>query len=162
MILEIVKYGKSALRKRCRPVNSITDYERKLFDNMAQTMYQAQGIGLAASQVGEDIQLLVLNNRDNLIKLANPKILRRRGKITLEEGCLSVPDIIVKVKRAKNINVSGLNEKGEKVNIDAEGLLACIIQHECDHLQGKLIIDYLSFPRRIMLRKKLKSIKNKQ
>ncbi len=135
----------------------ISDAERKLFADMARTMYQMQGVGLAASQVGVDKQLAVFDDGKGLIKLANPKILRRKGRATSEEGCLSVPDITVKVKRAEEVTVSGLNERGEMVTLDARGLLARAIQHECDHLQGKLIIDYLSLPKRILLRNKLRA-----
>lgn len=128
---------------------------------MAETMYQARGIGLAASQVGIDKQLIVLDDGKGLIKLANPRILRRKGKASCEEGCLSVPEITVKVKRAQAITVSGLNERGERVTLNLQGLCARIIQHECDHLQGKLIIDYLSLPRRFLLRKKIKRLDKK-
>jgi peptide deformylase len=156
MVLNILKYGEPILRKRCRPVKKIGDRERKLFKDMVETMHQAQGVGLAAPQVGADIQLIVSDDGNKLIKLANPKILRRKGRVKSEEGCLSVPDITVKVKRAKEVTVSGLNEQGKKVTLDARGLLAQIIQHECDHLKGKLIIDYLGLARKLLLRRKLR------
>ena len=158
MVLNIVRYGEPILRKKCKPVAQISDAERKLFADMAETMYQMRGVGLAALQVGVDKQLAVFDDGKGLIKLANPKILRRKGRDTFEEGCLSVPDITVKVKRAAAVTVSGLNERGEMVTLDAQGLLARVIQHECDHLQGKLIIDYLSFPRRFLLKNKLRAL----
>ena len=154
----ILKYGELILRKKCKPVVQISDAERKLFADMAETMYQVQGVGLAAPQVGVDKQLAVFDDGRELIKLANPKILRRKGRTTSKEGCLSVPNVTVKVKRAKEVTVSGLNERGDKVTLDAQGLLARIIQHECDHLQGKLIIDYLSFFHRFLLKNKLRAL----
>ncbi len=159
MVLNIIKYGETILRKKCKPVRQIGGAERKLFDDMAQTMYNAQGVGLAASQVGLDLQLMVTDDGKGLIRLANPKILRRKGRETFEEGCLSVPEITVRVRRAREITVTGLNENGENISLNIQGLLARIIQHECDHLEGKLIIDYLSFPQKILIKKKLKVIR---
>lgn len=152
MILDILKYSNPGLRKKCRPIKEIGEDERKLFADMAETMYHAQGVGLAASQVGINKELIVLDDGKQLLKLANPRILRRRGRAVSEEGCLSIPDISVSVKRAAAITVSGLNEQGKEVTFEAEALLARIIQHEYDHLQGKLIIDYLILPRRLLLK----------
>lgn len=156
--MDIVTYPRRVLRKRCKPVTNIGDAEKKLFKDMTETMYQAQGVGLAASQVGVDKQLIVFDDGQGLVKLANPKISCRKGKVICEESCLSVPGITVKVKRAKELTLSGLNQHGVRITLDLQGLLARIIQHECDHLQGRLIIDYLNLPRRLLLRRKLKKV----
>ncbi len=156
MILDIVTYPRPVLRKRCQPVARISDAERGLFEDMTETMYQAHGVGLAASQVGVGRQLIVFDDGQGLVKLANPKISHRKGRATCEEGCLSIPGITVKVKRAKELTLCGLNQQGVRVTLNAQGVLARIIQHECDHLQGKLIIDYLNLPRRLLLKRRLK------
>ena len=115
-----------------------------MLDEMARAMYLSQGVGLAAVQVGIDRQLAVVDTGEGLIKMVNPAIVKREGVETQEEGCLSCPDACVKVRRAKKIVVSYLNEEGVVAELKAEGLLARAIQHEIDHLCGTLIIDYLS------------------
>ena len=128
---------------------------------MAQTMYRANGVGLAAPQVGVDKKMIVVDAGDGLISLINPKILKKEGKSVLEEGCLSIPEITVKIERAEKVVVEGLNEEGITVSIAAEGLKAHALQHEIDHLRGVLIIDYANFKKKLALRRKLREFKRK-
>ena len=157
--MEIVRIGHPALRKKTCKVLKVTDQERGMLEEMAKTMYLEGGVGLAACQVGINKQLAVIDIGDGLIKLINPTIVKKEGCETLEEGCLSVPETAVKVKRAKKVTVECLNDKGEVITIEAKGLLARVLQHEIDHLLGKLIVDYLSpikklfFPTRLTTRK---------
>ena len=131
--------------------------EKKILQQMAKTMYKAQGIGLAAPQVGIDLQLIVVDGGDNNpIKLANPLILLKEGESLLEEGCLSLPEVALNLKRSKRVMVEGWNEDGEIIKIEGEGLLAHVIQHEIDHLFGILIIDYAEGAERMRLDHKLK------
>lgn len=157
--MDIVCLPNACLRKKAVKVLKISDEEKRVLDEMAETMYIKGGVGLAACQVGIDKQLVVIDIGDGLIKLVNPVIIKKEGYEALEEGCLSVPEAVIKVKRAKKITVEYLNEKGEAMTITAEGLLARVIQHEVDHLLGKLIVDYLSpikklfFSNRLTIRK---------
>lgn len=145
------------MRSRCRRVEEVRDREKKILQQMAKVMYQAQGIGLAAPQVGIDLQLIVVDGGDNNpIKLVNPLILLREGESILEEGCLSLPEVTLKVKRSKRVMVEGWNEDGEIIKIEGEDLLAHVIQHEIDHLFGILIIDYADQAERMSLDTKLK------
>lgn len=150
--MEVRIFPDSILRKKAVPIQHIGEEERRLFEQMAKTMYEKKGIGLAANQVGVDKQLLVVDVGEGLIMLANPKVLRRQGKDILEEGCLSIPEITVKVRRAKEISIEALDENGNKIKIDADGLFAKALQHEIDHLCGVLIIDYLSWFKKICLK----------
>jgi len=156
--LSIVKFPKNILTRRAAKVPAVGDDERKTLAEMAKTMYLNGGVGLAAVQVGIDRQLAVVDTGKGLIKMVNPVMVKSEGSETAEEGCLSVPDTAVKIKRAKKIVVQYLNEFGEISQITAEGLLARAIQHEIDHLSGKLIIDYLSPIKRMFLRKNPKKI----
>ena len=110
---------------------------------MLLTMYTFNGIGLAAPQVGSSFQIIVADIGEGVVKLANPRIIKSKGEDRLAEGCLSLPDINVQIKRPYEILVEGLNDKGQRIEIKAKGLLARVIQHEIDHLRGRLIIDYL-------------------
>lgn len=141
-LYKIRKYGDSILRKRCKVIRNIGAKEEEILERMSETMYASQGIGLAAPQVGIGKQIIVVDVGEGLLKLINPLILLKEGESILEEGCLSLPGVALKVKRAKSIVIEGWNEKREKVKIEAEGLFAHAIQHEVDHLQGILIIDY--------------------
>ncbi len=147
-ILEIKKYPDKVLRKKCEEIEGISSYEKDLFSKMLFTMRRFQGIGLAAPQVGLLKRLIVVDIGEKEIKLANPKVLEVKGEDKLVEGCLSIPQAQVEVKRAYEVVVEGLNEKGKLVQIKAKGLLARVLQHEIDHLDGKLIIDYLPFWRK--------------
>ena len=142
--LNIKKYPDKVLRKNCSNVEEITDKEKELFEKMLFTMRHFCGIGLAAPQIGISKRLIVAEVEDGTIKLANPQIIDIRGSDNMVEGCLSVPDVTVDIKRPNEIIVEGLNEKGQTVEIKAKGLLARVIQHEIDHLKGKLIIDYMN------------------
>lgn len=135
-------------------VRSVGDSERAMLRDMAETMYLNKGVGIAAVQVGVDKQLAVVDVGDGLIKLVNPTIIKKDGGDTQEEGCLSLPDTTVKVKRAERIVVSFLKEDGDVSQIFADGLLARAIQHEIDHLSGKLIIDYLNPIKKLLLKRR--------
>ena len=147
-VLEIKKYPDKVLRKKCEEIEGISSYEKDLFSKMLFTMRRFQGIGLAAPQVGILKRLIVVDIGEGEIKLANPKILEVKGEDKLVEGCLSIPGAQVEVKRAYEVVVEGLNEKDKLIQIKAKGLLARVLQHEIDHLDGKLIIDYLPFWRK--------------
>jgi peptide deformylase len=143
-ILEVKKYPEPILREKCKFVEAVTTQEVELFENMVFTMHAFNGIGLAAPQIGMSRQLMVADTGQDIIKLANPQIIEVKGNDKMVEGCLSIPGADVEVGRRYKVTVKGLNEKGKIVEIKAKGLLARVLQHEIDHLKGKLIIDYLS------------------
>nr|VFK05395.1 MAG: peptide deformylase [Candidatus Kentron sp. H]VFK05447.1 MAG: peptide deformylase [Candidatus Kentron sp. H]VFK07494.1 MAG: peptide deformylase [Candidatus Kentron sp. H] len=146
-LLTILHYPDPKLRNRAQPVGEIDEGVRKLVDDMFHTMYAAEGIGLAATQVDVPKRVAVVDissERDQPICLINPEIIERRGTIQTEEGCLSVPDIREDVQRAEWIRVTALDRGGAPFEREAEGILAVCIQHEMDHLDGKLFVDYLS------------------
>ena len=154
--LRIRYYGDPSLRKRSQPVKEASDAERAILSEMADLMRISGGVGLAAPQVGINKQMLIVDVGDGLVTLINPRISKKSGSVAMEEGCLSIPGIFVRVKRARKIVVHGYNEQNEKVSITAKDLLARALQHEIDHLRGRLIIDYANFFQKIRLRKKLK------
>jgi len=156
--LKIKILGEPVLRNKVALVREITDYHLKLLSSMARTMYSAKGVGLAAPQVGISESLIVVDAGCGLYKLINPKIMKKEGSQVSEEGCLSIPGAVIKVKRANKIVLEALDPEGKLVKIEAEGLLACVFQHEIDHLEGKLIVDYASFFDKLKLRKKLPNI----
>jgi len=142
-----------------KPVVAVDDRIRKLVDDMAETMYAAPGIGLAATQVNVHERVIVIDiseSRDQLLTLINPEMLRAEGQAEREEGCLSVPGIYDRVTRAERITVRALDRDGKPFTLDAEGLLAVCIQHEMDHLQGKVFVEYLSRLKQNRIRQKLK------
>jgi peptide deformylase len=148
-ILHICTYPEEILGQRAEPITEIDEEVITLVDHMVETMYNAPGIGLAATQVGVGKQLLVADiaprgPESELIVLINPEIVAAEGEVIFEEGCLSVPDYQAEVKRHEKVTVRGLNLKGEEIEIKAEGLLAIVLQHEIDHLNGMLFIDRLS------------------
>lgn len=149
--LTLKKYPEKILRKKLDPVEKIGDEEKEILKKMLSVMYQSQGVGLAANQVGVDKRMFVadLNDGQGAFFVINPKILKKEGGSKMEEGCLSIPGAAVSVKRAKKIILEGLSLEGELVKIEASGLLARVFQHEMDHLNGRLIIDYLNFPSRL-------------
>ncbi len=156
--LQILEFPDPRLRTRAQPVEQVDDALRKLIDDMFETMYEAPGIGLAATQVNVHKRLLVIDlsqDRSEPLVLINPQIIVRDGVEETEEGCLSVPGIYEKVARAERIRVRTLDRNGKTLEIDADGLLAVCIQHEMDHLEGKLFVDYLSELKRTRIRKKL-------
>jgi len=157
-ILEILHFPDPRLRNMAKPVEAVDDSIRGLVDDMFETMYQAPGIGLAATQVNVDKRVLVIDiteEKDQPLCFINPEILDREGKEQMEEGCLSVPGIFDKVTRADRIRVRALDRDGKEFEMEADGLLAVCIQHEIDHLDGKLFVDYLSSLKRQRIRKKL-------
>lgn len=157
--LKIRIFGDPILRKRAAKVEKVTDCQRELLDEMAKLMYACSGIGLAAPQAGINAAMIVVDVASHLYKLINPKIAKRQGRQVLEEGCLSIPGICIKVKRAKKVIIKAQNENGEPLTIEAEDLLACVFQHEIDHLKGKLIVDYASFFEKFKIRKKIEELK---
>ena len=155
--LAILHYPDPRLRIRAEPVTEVDARIRTLVADMLETMYAASGIGLAATQVNVHERVLVIDiseERNQPLCLINPQILCSEGEISYEEGCLSVPDVFETVSRAESIRVAALNEEGESIEMDAEGLLAICIQHEMDHLEGKLFVDYLSALKRGRLKTK--------
>lgn len=157
-ILNILEYPDPRLRTRAKPVDRVDDGVRKLIDDMLETMYDAPGIGLAASQVDVHQRIIVVDvseNRDDPHAFINPELTLLGGEIETEEGCLSVPGFYEPVVRAERIRVNALDRDGASFEMEAEGLLAVCIQHECDHLEGKLFVDYVSNLKRSRIRKKL-------
>lgn len=154
----ILHYPDPRLRRVAAPVEAITDGVRQLVADMAETMYQAPGIGLAAVQIGVASRVIVIDiseNRDQLKVFINPQIVARDGEQTIEEGCLSVPGIFESVTRAGHVRVRALGLDGEPFEFEASGLLATCIQHEIDHLDGKVFVDYVSRLKQQRIRKKL-------
>ena len=143
-VMDIKIFPDPGLRKKGEAVLGIGKEERRILVDMAETMYLKGGVGLAAIQVGVHRNMVVIDTGEGLMKLINPVILKKEGFETQEEGCLSIPDKCVNVKRSKKIVVSYLDEDGRAIRLPTEGLLARVIQHEIDHLSGRLIIDYLS------------------
>jgi len=157
-ILNILEFPDPRLRTRAVPVVRVDDVIRRLIADMFETMYAAPGIGLAASQVNVHQRLLVIDiseERNQPLAFVNPEILAREGDEETEEGCLSVPGIYDKVRRAERITVRALDRNGVSFEMQADGLLAVCIQHEMDHLDGKLFVDYLSELKRTRIRSKL-------
>lgn len=157
-ILDILVYPDQRLRTVAKPVKSVDDSIRQLIDNMIETMYAAEGIGLAATQVDVHLQVIVMDlseSGDQPLVLINPRLVEQDGEQIYDEGCLSVPEYYAPVKRAETIKITALDREGEIFEMDAEGLLAICIQHEMDHLLGKVFVDYLSRLKQERVRKKL-------
>lgn len=150
--LKIREYPDGILREKCASIERITDSEIKLFEEMLFTMRHYAGIGLAAPQIGVGKDLIVADIGKGAIKLANPEILKTGGLDKFEEGCLSIPGVAVNIERPYEIIVSGLDENNQVIEIKAKGLLARVLQHEIDHLKGRLIIDYLNLLEKFKLR----------
>ncbi len=163
--LQLRYYGDPVLRKRAEPVQEITEAEVKLADDMLMTLYDTgNGIGLAATQVGILKRFLIVDIGDTdeekfePLLLFNPEILSYEGESVAEEGCLSIPDVRADVKRPEKIVVKAMNLKGEEIGIETDGLIARVLQHEIDHLNGTLFIDRISGLKRQLLRNELKKI----
>ncbi len=157
-LLNILHFPDPRLRTVAKPVEKFDDSLRQLVSDMFETMYEAPGIGLAATQVDRHIRLLIMDvseARDRPRCLINPEIIEADGDEEMDEGCLSVPGFYEKVRRAENIRVRAHDELGELHEFDASGLEAVCIQHEMDHLEGKLFVDYLSNLKRNRIRSKL-------
>ena len=156
--LAILEYPDPRLRKKAAAVTVVDDAMRQLADNMLETMYAAKGVGLAATQVDVHVRLIVLDaseERDRPLVLFNPELLKLEGSGPGEEGCLSLPGIYDKLTRATFVRVRALGRDGTPFEMDADGLLAICIQHEMDHLEGKLFVDYLSELKRQLIRRRL-------
>jgi peptide deformylase len=156
--LTILNYPDPRLHKVAKPVLDVNDDIRQLIDDMAETMYAAPGIGLAATQVDQHIQLIVIDTskeQNDLLVLINPNIVAKSGLQEHEEGCLSVPGVYEMVTRAEEITVEALDRNGKKFKMDADDLLAICIQHEIDHLLGKVFVEYLSPLKRNRIKTKL-------
>jgi peptide deformylase len=169
MLREILKYPDKRLNMKSKPVEKVDDEARQLIDDMFETMYNGSGIGLAAPQVDERKRVIIIDLRPNgryqelpEIKnpgphaLINPKIISSEGKITFEEGCLSLPDFREEIERADKVRVKALDRDGKEVIIDADGLLAVALQHEIDHLDGILAVNRVSSVKRSLYKKKIK------
>ena len=157
-LLEILHFPDPRLRQKAAPVAVVDEKIQAIVDNMFETMYSAPGIGLAAVQVNILKQIIVIDfseDKKQPLCLINPEILESHGEEKMEEGCLSVPGIYEKVKRAETIKVRFLDREGKSIEREVNGLLAVCIQHEMDHLEGKLFVDYLSEMKRNRIRKKL-------
>jgi peptide deformylase len=157
-LLKILHYPDPRLHTVAKPVAVVDDKIRQLAADMAETMYSAPGIGLAATQVDRHIRMIVVDiseDKNRLLTLINPRIVMKEGEAVHEEGCLSVPGIYDKVTRAERIRVQALNLNGESFEIDASGLLGVCIQHEIDHLDGKVFVEYLSRLKQTRIRHKL-------
>lgn len=157
-LLPILRFPDARLKKIAAPVKQIDDTITTLAANMAETMYEAPGIGLAATQVNVHLQVVVIDvseERDQLLTLINPRITARDGTQVYEEGCLSVPGIYDKVERAAEVTVEYLDLQGKPQSLSADGLLAVCIQHELDHLQGKVFVDHLSQIKQLRIKSKL-------
>ena len=157
-ILDILEFPDPRLRTKAKPVEHIDDALRRTIADMFETMYAAPGIGLAATQVDVHLRFVVIDvseTRDQPLVFVNPQILERDGIQVYQEGCLSVPGIYADVERANKIKVTALDRDGKPFELEAEGLLAVCIQHELDHLEGKVFVDYLSPFKREQVRKRL-------
>jgi len=161
--LTILEYPDPRLRTKATPVERVDDELRRLIDDMLETMYAAPGIGLAATQVDVHRRLVVMDlseDKTRPMTLVNPEIIERSGSLEVEEGCLSVPGIFdTPTVRSEKVRVRALDRNGKPFELDADGLLAICIQHELDHLDGKLFVDYLSELKRNRIRKKLEKEK---
>jgi peptide deformylase len=157
-ILDILEYPDPRLRNKARPVDTVDERIRTLIDDLYETMYAAPGIGLAASQVDVHMRIIVIDvseNRDEPHAFINPETQVDGEPVETEEGCLSVPGFYEPVTRFERVRVTYLDRDGHPAVLDAEGMLSVCIQHECDHLEGKLFVDYLSSLKRTRIRKKL-------
>lgn len=158
MLRQILHYPDPRLRRKAEPIAEVTDEVRALIADMAETMYEAPGVGLAAIQIGIAQRVVVIDvsdTRDQLRVFVNPEIVSAEGKQVLEEGCLSVPGIFEPVARAEQVRVRALDRDGKAFELDATGFLATCIQHEIDHLDGKVFVDHLSRLKQQRIRKKL-------
>jgi len=156
-IRQILKFPDPRLRTVASPVEQVDDDVRQLMDDLLETMYAAPGVGLAATQIDVHKQILVIDiseDKNDPLCLINPKLIELTGTAMVEEGCLSVPEIYESVERAEHIRVQALNRDGKAIEMEAEGMLAVCIQHEMDHLLGKLFVDYLSPLKRHRLKRK--------
>lgn len=164
-VLQVLHFPDERLRTIAKPVNEVTPEIQRIVDDMFETMYAEEGIGLAATQVDIHQRIIVIDiseNRDQRLVLINPELLQKGGETGIEEGCLSVPKQRALVPRAETITVRALDRDGKPFELETDGLLAICIQHEMDHLMGKLFIDYLSPLKRQRIRQKLEKLYKQQ
>lgn len=160
-ILTILEFPDERLRKKASPVHKVDDSIKKLVDDMLETMYESNGVGLAATQVNVHQRVIVIDvseEKDAPLCLINPEIISKDGEEESSEGCLSVPGFFEKVTRAQHIKVKALDKNGKSFELEATELLAVCVQHEMDHLEGKLFVDYISPLKRQRIKKKLQKI----
>jgi peptide deformylase len=160
-ILTILEFPDERLRKVAAEVKTVDSTIRKLVDDMLETMYHEKGVGLAATQVNVHQRVIVMDvseNKDQPLCLINPELIEKHGTKEREEGCLSVPNFFEKITRVERIKVKALDRNGETFEFEATDLLAVCVQHEMDHLQGKLFVDYISSLKRQRIKKKLEKI----
>lgn len=163
-ILNILHYPDPRLRQKALPVEKVDNETKQFISDMFETMYDAPGIGLAATQANVQKRIIVIDiseDKSQPLCFVNPEILQSEGEEIMEEGCLSVPGIYEKVKRADHIKVRALDREGKEFEMEADGILSTCIQHEMDHLEGKLFVDYLSELKRQRIRKKLEKLRQK-
>ena len=153
-VLEVMKTGHPVLKQIAEPVEFVNKKIRQLLDDMAETMYKTDGVGLAAPQVNVYKRIIVLDDGNGLIEVINPEIVKKEGSQVGLEGCLSVPELFGDVERYDKIEVHGINRNNKKIKIKAEGFLARIFQHEIDHLNGILFVEKLVNPNEIFIHKK--------
>lgn len=165
-ILEILEYPDPRLRTLAKPVEEFDDNLQTLIDDMFETMYDAPGIGLAATQIDRHLQLIVMDlseDKNEPLVFINPKVTVLEGELEkMQEGCLSVPGFYEDISRIEHVLIEALDRQGKEFSLEAEGLLAVCIQHEMDHLNGKLFVDYLSGLKRNRIKKKLEKIHRSQ
>jgi len=160
-ILTILEFPDERLRKKAAVVKTVDDKIKKLADDMLETMYQSHGVGLAATQVDVHQRVIVIDiseEKNDPLFLINPEVFEKDGIKDSEEGCLSVPGFFEKVKRAEHIRVKALDKDGQSIEFEATDFLAVCVQHEIDHLNGKLFVDYISTLKRQRIKKKLEKI----
>ncbi len=164
-VLPILHFPDERLRIKAKPVKTIDSTIQQIVDDMAETMYAEEGIGLAATQVNVHQRIVVIDvseTRDQLLVLINPEIIAKSGETGIEEGCLSVPENRALIPRAEFVTLRALDRDGKEYTLETDDLLAICIQHELDHLEGKLFIDYLSPLKRQRIRQKLEKLARQQ
>lgn len=159
MKLDIVTWPDEVLAAKAKPLDGVTPELDELIENMIETMYESDGVGLAAPQIGQSIQLIVVDQtgpklRGDLRVILNPEIVESEGQVDSEEGCLSCPELSVTVKRKERVKVTGMDREGKDITIDADGFLAIVLQHEIDHLNGMTLADRVGRLKKAMYRKK--------
>ena len=167
MVREIVIWPDPVLKQVAKPVDRVDDGIRRLLDDMAETMYAADGVGLAAPQIGELLRCIVIDTSprqegQRLIHLVNPEIVEADGTTTYTEGCLSIPGEAEEVERAAKVRVRALDREGAPFELECEGLLAIAVQHETDHLDGVVFVDHLSSLKREVIRRRMKKLKSER
>ena len=161
-LIEILHFPDPRLRKKATPVDEVNDQVRQTVVDMFETMYNAPGIGLAATQVNIQQQIIVIDvteNKSAPLCLINPEIIAKDGEEEMQEGCLSLPGIFENVRRAEKITIKALDQQGQEITLEADSLLSVCIQHEMDHLEGKLFVDYLSPLKLQRIKKKMLKLK---